>query len=430
MAFDGGAVAMDSPLPGWLSDALGWVGLRWPQGDSTELSAAGDVWLAFARTVREHRTSADAAARLVWDANSSEMVDAFRGWWNANGGPSTNLAQAASAAELIGTALKGLATQVAILKAVFIAQLTALVMMLVGAGLAVVASGGTSLLGGAAAIEMARRAMIRAVEAAIAVVAAALIGQMLLRAAESLAPAAVRDRRPSPQIAPDPKPGKGPGPLPVPFWPSRPEWSQTSRPRCKVLPEMLIPTRPWLVGDPDPRTAGGAILRIEATKDPDGRRIVAIDGIIQDPIERQGFEKSKPNWSEVQQSIGMPSGLYDASHLYGPRFGSEAAAGIYLAPASEMNRGFQWVAEQHLQDLRTAAEADGGWVELHAVATTHRPEDFGNTGALFLANADYEATVCRSGQVLSTERFGLAVGLPVRAADGSVTPGRVTTYLP
>jgi hypothetical protein len=394
-------------LPGWLATPLGWVGLRWPEGDVAGLAAAGDAWLAFARTLREQRDSAQAAAEQIWNSNSGNTFAAARTWWTASTGPNANLTRAAQAADQIGAALRGMSVQISILKAAFVAELGAMVIALIGVGAFAAGTAGVGSLAAPAVIQATRVALRAVIAMAVAAIAAELIGQLLRRAAGNLTEAEI------PSLPTQPPYQSPDNQRPLPLLPPLPPAATTlqdRRPRCAVPPGQDV--QPLLVGDPDPRTNGGGILRVEAQRDPEGRRIVIVDGVIKDPIDRQDFEWSKPNWAEVRDSIGLPGDLYHASHLYGPGFGSEAAAGIFLAPA-DVNLRFHAAAESYVQDLYQSAQQDGGWVELRAVATTQPSSAWHNAGGNLLASTDYEAFVCRDGTVLETHRFGIEVGAPV-----------------
>src|SRR5262249_22640413 len=126
---------------------------------------------------------------------------------------------------------------------------------------------------------------------------------------------------------------------------------------------------------------------------------------------------------------GLPDdGTYNACHAYGPGFGSEAAAGMGLCP-SAVNQppGQMWNLEERLRNLYQRAAADGGWVELsvtsHSVASTALPaaeRQRSRTGAMampsghnLLSRVDYDATVCRAGQVVDNYRFGIMIGPPM-----------------
>lgn len=412
-------------LPSYLSGALELVGLRWPDGNASQLWAAGDAWIAAARSLREAMTSGstggDAVAARVWTANQGQAIDQIRQWWTWDRGPSANLARAVTSFEQIGASLQGMSVQVASLKALYIANLAALVAAFAAAGIAIAGSLGLgaalAAAGSAAAIMITRRAMVRALQRAIAVVAGTLVGVLLFRAVQQLQPAPPetttrRDRRTQPDRDPPPFP---------PLWPPNP--TRDRQPRCEQRPDALTPT---ITGMPpnsqEALYAGTGLQRIDKQVLPDGSRQILIEGVIRDPIPRSGFERQLAG---LDASLGVPAGQYQASHTWGPRFGSEAAAGIYLSPR-EVNLGFQWQAESYLQGLHQTTPPDG-WVELRAVTTTHPTSVFGNTGANFTAATDYEATVCRPGRIIETHRFGFEVGQPT-VQGGTFQPGRVTIY--
>lgn len=420
-------VADSSVVPGWLSDALSWVGLRWPEGDATRLAAAGDAWLALARSLREvlrgNDIGADAAASRVWRANRGVPIEAFRAWWSAARGPSANLERAAGAAEKIGASLRGMSVQVALLKAAYVANLAALVAALAAAGFLIVGTAGLGTLavagGGTIAIGIARRAMVRALEAAVAAVTLQLVGVLLRRAADELVPAPApttarpqRDRRPQPD----------PVPVPVPF-PIPQERQRDRRPRCEQRPGPLTPLVTGIPpGSLERLYSGTGLQLIDRQVMPDGSRQVIIEGVVRDPIPRSGFEA---RLAGLDTNIGLPPGEYQASHTWGPRFGSEAAAGIYLSPR-EANLSFQWRAERFVQELHQTTPPDG-WVELRAVTATHPSAAFSGTGANLTVSTDYDVTVCRPGRVLETYNFGFEVGQP-SVQSGTFRPGRVTIY--
>jgi len=412
-------------LPSALRQALEWVGLRWPEGDASKLSAAGDAWIDFAKAMREalqgNNAGADSAAARVWDTNRGLPIDAFRRWWTASRGPSANLTGAAVAAENIGAALRGMAFQVSALKALYIANLTTLVTALVGAGIAVFLSGGLLALvsAGAAtvAIAAARRAMIRALEAALAVVAASLIGVLLFQAAGKLVPAPRETTVDEEEPKPDPR--RPPPPPPPPFFPRRP--------RCEQRPGPITPVITGIPpGSPEALYEGDGLLRIDKRVLPGGARQVTIEGVIRDPLpDREGFERQQRKVGAELRALGIPSGAYQWSHTWGRGFGSEAAAGIYASP-TEMNLSFQRRAEIFVQGLHQTAGPDG-WVELRAVTTTHPPTAFGRFGDALTASTDYEATVCRAGRVVESYNFGLGAGRP-SVQGGVFQPGRITIY--
>ena len=421
--------AATSVAPGWLSQALEWVGLRWPDGDPDALTAAGDAWLALGRALGEQHDRASALSRQVWSApNGGELADAFRVWWTARTGPGANLPRAAGAAVKIGTALRGLAVQITALRAVYVAQLGLLAFALGAAGLLIVgtAGAGTVLVaaGGSAAVTLVRQALVRRLRQAIAAVGALLVVALLRKAADELvlAPAPTttttdpdEDRRTRPEPGPRP-----PGPFPIP-------WRDDEEPRCRMHPDLFLPREPpILVGAPDPRTRGGHIIRIERHLDGTAR-VNTIDGVMSDPSHAARLGRPQYELRIARESIGLPPGAYHACHVYGPGFGSEAAAGMALCPAPvNTSGGAMWDIEQRLRTLNQGARADGGWVELSVQSRTFQTSAWPDplsaaqlpspqnqpAGANLLHRVDYTATVCRENSVVDRYDFGLEIAPP------------------
>jgi hypothetical protein len=349
-------------------------------------------------------------------------IDDFRQWWSWRRGPSANLASAAIAADAIGASLKGMSLQVALLKLAFIANLAAIGAAAVALGLAIVGSGGlaaaVAAAGGGVIVNYVRRRVQRAMQAALASITAYLVGVLLRQAAENLAPAPVetvprRDRRTRPD----------PDPLPVPYpWPG-PDSSPRRRRRCEADPGYTTPTITGISPTSgDYRYAGGGLHSISRRVLPDGSREVVIEGVVRDPIPRAHLEVGlRP----LADAIGIPSGQYHLAHTWGAGIGSEAAAGIYLAP-STANLGFHSRVEDWLRDLH-ATRGPGGWVELRTVTTTHPSAAWDGMGANLMASTTYEATVCRPGGVIETyPPISVDIGLP-STQGGVFQPGRITT---
>ncbi|GAA2878352.1 hypothetical protein Acy02nite_15780 [Actinoplanes cyaneus] len=117
---------MTITLPSELTEPLSWIGLEWPEADEDQLQADGRAWIDHGTRMRAHADQATAAAREVWLNNEGATVEAFERWWNGEDGPGRHLADAATAAEIIGGALIAMAGVTIGLKTAFIAQLTAL----------------------------------------------------------------------------------------------------------------------------------------------------------------------------------------------------------------------------------------------------------------------------------------------------------------
>jgi len=426
--------------PSWVSQALDWVGLRWPEGDTGRISAAGDAWLQLGKTLREQHAAATAAAQRAWSPpNRGGIVDDFREWWSQQTGPGANLLRAAGAAEATGTALRGLAIEILVLRGLFIAQLAWLVATLVGAGLLIAGSAGLGTVavagGGTLAVNQIRRTLVREVEVTGTRIGTQLIVGLLRRAITDLAPVRVpvpplpvmvQDREPDP----DPKPGPRP-PIP-PFLP----WRDDERPRCTQNPDTFLPRPPIVLGGADPRTLGGRIVRIQQQLD-GTVRVVTIDGVMGPPLP-PGLRLADPQRDlQIAGSVtGIPSGVYDACHAYGPGFGSEAAAGMGLCPRAINQYGQMADLEARLRNLYRDASSQDGWVELsvtsHTFPTSAWPDAESRqfltgtvsfpSGANLLQRVDYDATVCRPGQVVDTYRFGLLIGAPTIRGGVFQTP--------
>ena len=415
--------------PGWVSQALDWVGLRWPEGDTGRISAAGDAWLQLGRALREQHAAAEAAAARVWSPpNRGGIPDDFRAWWSQQTGPGANLLRAAGAAEATGSALRGLAVEIVLLRAFFITNLALLVATLVSAGVLIVGSFGLGTLvvagGETLAVAQIRRVLIRQVEVTGTRVGTQLVLGLLRRAIADLAPVRV-PVPPLPVTVTDPDQDPDPKPKPIPIPPFLP-WRDDRRPRCGQNPETFLPRPPIVLGGADPRTLGGRIIRVQ--QELDGTvRVVTIDGVMGPPLRRGQRLGDPQDDLQIAGSVtGIPRGTYDACHAYGPGFGSEAAAGMGLCPTGINKFGQMADLESRLRTLYRDASAEGGWVELSVTSRTFptsawpdaesRPFLTGTasfpSGANLLNRVDYDATVCRPGQVLENYRFGLLIGAP------------------
>lgn len=393
--------------PAWLEPALAKIGLRWPTGDASRLTAASDAWLALADQLRSGQQGADAAAASVWNTNSGQAVDAFQSWWTASAGPTANLGQAGLAAQRIGAALRAAAALVTNTQSALVTQ--------IGPAAPVLNSTSTDAQAEAAALMPALSAARARIDGSARGVAQAIIQLLLQAFLREVSRRQSSQSRPSSRTKPreetDPQ---GPGGRVQPWI-----FDRNDGPGCKVPPNSNV--IPQIVGNPDPRWVGTGILRIEARPtEADGSRATVIDGVIKNPLpDRAGFEK---DWAPIRDSMGLSAPQFQAAHLWGPRFGSEAAAGILLAPG-EVNQGFQSNAERFVQDLSARAQPDG-WVELHAVATSQPSYAWNsplsqNSGYNLLASADYEATVCTPNGPVETYRFGIAVPRPYVGANGA-----------
>lgn len=412
-------------MPSWAGELMNALGLVWPKGNASQLWTAGEAWIAFAVAVRDARESAQTGAAQVWQVNQGVPISNFQQWWSWRRGPSANLAGTAIAADGIGASLKGMSVQVALLKAAFLANLVSLGATFAAIGIAIFASGGLgaalAAAGGGLVISYFRRRMILAMNLALAAIAAQLVGVLLRQAAEKLQPAPPetmprRGQQRQPEEEPRP-------PLPFPFPPPDSYPRTDRRQRCSVQPGWTQPTFNGIpITSEDRRVAGGGLQSISRRVLSDGSREVVIDGVVRDPIPRSNLENGlRP----LAESIGIPSGQYHLAHTWGAGLGSEAAAGIYLAP-SQANLVYHAGVETWLRDVHQSVGPEG-WVELRTVTTTHPSSVWNGTGANLMASTTYEATACYPGGRIQTYPPVTVNIDPPSNRDGTFRPGRVWT---
>lgn len=135
---------MGLELPAELTEPLSWIGLDWPQADEELLFAAGQQWLAFGMRLEAAGATGDGAARMVWEQNRGDTVEAFQAWWTRDEGPQRRLAEDAVAAQLIGAALIVFAVITLVMKIAFIVQLVILLVQVTMAIASAVATFGAS----------------------------------------------------------------------------------------------------------------------------------------------------------------------------------------------------------------------------------------------------------------------------------------------
>ena len=129
----------------------------------------------------------------------------------------------------------------------------------------------------------------------------------------------------------------------------------------------------------DRRTAGtGGIKKISFRRDPDGRYAVKIQGELQEGLSA-GKTKA-PNYNRSGKFItNREAGLnsdWENTHLWGPGFGDEAAAGMMKAP-KPVNQWYQNEGiEGWMRDLRKIA-GPGAKVEVEATAIARDLEKSG-----------------------------------------------------
>jgi len=156
------------------------------------------------------------------------------------------------------------------------------------------------------------------------------------------------------------------------------------------------------------QTAGtGGVTGISGLRARDGSQRISIDGRVLPSIARQGFERNLVRGSDV----GL--GDYDLLHLWGPRLGDEAAAGIWLGP-KQINIGEQARIEAQLQGLATAAAARGGRLTLRVTGATHPRADLPASLRAhdFLAEVKYQFRVEIPGTPAASGEVTIRIGSP------------------
>jgi hypothetical protein len=160
-------------------------------------------------------------------------------------------------------------------------------------------------------------------------------------------------------------------------------------------------------------TAGtGGIKAISGNRALDGSQKIAVEGKVLKSIARQNFEANLVSGSD----LGLPT--YERLHLWGPRLGDEAAAGIWLGPG-KVNISEQARVEKLLQDLATQAEKTGGSVQLRVTGATHPPGTLPSKFRAheFLSEITYEFKVEGQGTKPLAGRIKIDIGPP---PNGSV----------
>jgi hypothetical protein len=151
-------------------------------------------------------------------------------------------------------------------------------------------------------------------------------------------------------------------------------------------------------------TAGtGGISRIERRKGNtvEEGNIYIVVGHLLPATHRRNFQGSSRYFQRSE--LGL-SPAWELAHLWAPRFGDEAAAGIMWAP-QELNQTFQnHVVEPWITSLRDAAPPSS--VEITAIAVSWNNDLLasqfnwsGYMGAEFLKEVSYEVNRCPSGML-------------------------------
>src|SRR6185369_4421215 len=96
---------MGMEVSGEAAGLLNLLGFAWPRSDETGLLALGGRWNLLTARLHGPLEEADHSVGSVCADGVGEAIDAFRKAWNDPESPSRNLADAATAATIVGVGL-------------------------------------------------------------------------------------------------------------------------------------------------------------------------------------------------------------------------------------------------------------------------------------------------------------------------------------
>lgn len=158
---------MGLQLPSWLTEALEYVGVTWPEADETKLYEAGQAWLTFSQSSEEHAQAAIAAVDKMLKENSSHGLTAFDRYWEKVAGEGGYTANCRIVASAVAIALFAAAALVLLLKLLVIVQLIAFAIILAAAIAAAFFTLGASLAAAAEIAVSVNRTITTAVQTTI-----------------------------------------------------------------------------------------------------------------------------------------------------------------------------------------------------------------------------------------------------------------------
>jgi hypothetical protein len=158
---------MGLQLPSWLTEALEYVGVTWPEADETKLFEAGQAWLTFSQDSEKHAQAAIAAVDKMLKENSSHGLTAFDRYWEKVAGEGGYTANCRIVAGAVAIALFAAAMLVLLLKLLVIVQLIAFAIILAAAIAAAFFTLGASLAAAAEIAVSVNRTITTAVQATI-----------------------------------------------------------------------------------------------------------------------------------------------------------------------------------------------------------------------------------------------------------------------
>ncbi|SEG78565.1 hypothetical protein SAMN04489712_11292 [Thermomonospora echinospora] len=159
-------------LPGQLAGLLEDLGYFWPNSDETKMLQMGQLWMEHGGKVSATVQQADQAVQSALSSNQGQGMEAFKAKWEAEDSAHRVAQDGVSGARVIGAALFACAMIVLALKITVIIQLTLLLIQIIQAIAASVATFGASL----AWIPVAKKLADLAINFAISKAVEALLG--------------------------------------------------------------------------------------------------------------------------------------------------------------------------------------------------------------------------------------------------------------
>lgn len=159
-------------LPAQLAGLLEELGYMWPNTDEVKLFQMGQAWMEHGGKVSTVVQQAEQAVQTALSANRGQGVEAFQAKWNAEDSAHQVAQDGVTGARVIGAALLACAAIVIALKITVIIQLTILLIQIIQAIAASVATFGASL----AWIPVAKKLADMAINFAISRAMEAILG--------------------------------------------------------------------------------------------------------------------------------------------------------------------------------------------------------------------------------------------------------------
>jgi hypothetical protein len=159
-------------LPSQLAGLLEDLGYFWPNSDEMKMFQMGQMWMEHGGTASATVQQADQAVQSALSANAGRGMEGFKAKWDAEDSAHNVAQDGVTGARVIGAALFACAAIVLALKITVIIQLTILLIQIIQAVAASVATFGASL----AWIPVAKKLADMAINFAISKAMEALLG--------------------------------------------------------------------------------------------------------------------------------------------------------------------------------------------------------------------------------------------------------------